>query len=496
MIREAVGLLALLIAIYFVLLNVEVEKDIMQKGILMSAFSNYTFASPDGFMIVYEVTGKEPFDVHGNGCNDQKTYFSRGECKGSFSIFNKNSRMNNVQVKIRERMRFIDALRSDIIVVQDAEYLVPPAKCNENNECGYDQGCVNLTCMQKGKYCDDDGDCMDGDRCSSTGGCIAIAEIERCGDGVCQPAETIAGCPSDCFGTYTEDYRGLKKAVFNFPYNNTTVKIEVYINNSTYSSYKGRERTYVGFIYGDRTYLDVSPYILEGYKEAGVKDAAAAIRAKAAEIGADEAELALLFVQSINYEVDALYAPYDDYPKYPIETIVDGFGDCEDTTILLASLLMNMGHESVLVYTPGHVGLGVAGDYKGRYFEHGGKRWFYAETTSYGWGFGEMPADLGGKATIAEIRGLESNFLLTIEGMECTAERCILEGSADHGNVKAGYIRDDAPLEVIDYRGVTAKGGRWRIELGRPIPGARVAIWVEEGGRKVAGPIYTLPISI
>lgn len=495
MLREAVALLALLAAIYFVLLNIEVEKDIMQKGILMSSFSNYSFVSPEGFVISYEISGNEPFDVGGNGCRDQKTYFSRGECKGSLYIFNKNSRINNIEVKIRERMRFIDALRSDIAVVQNVAYLSPPTACSENLECGYDQACVGLKCVQRGSKCDDNGDCIEGEKCLS-GKCTPIVNIERCGDGVCQPAETIALCPSDCFGAYSEDYGLVRKVVFNFPYNNTTIKIEAYVNNSTYSEYKNRERAYIGFIYGEKTYLDISPYIMEGYDDEAVKEVAEAITKKAAELGADEAELALLLVQSINYEVDALYAPYDDYPKYPVETMVDGSGDCEDTVILLASLLKNLGRNSVLIYSPGHVGLGVAGNYKGRYFEYKGDRWFYAETTSYGWKLGEMPVGLGERATVADVKDAENNFMLTIDSIKCTLEGCILEGSASHGLVKAGYVKDSSPLEIIDYRGAEANEGRWAISLGKPVAGARIAVWAEEDGRKIAGPLYTLPISI
>jgi hypothetical protein len=43
-------------------------------------------------------------------------------------------------------------------------------------------------------------------------------------------------------------------------------------------------------------------------------------------------------VDQIVYDSDQ-FTGYDEYPKYPLETIVDGSGDCEDSAILLASLL-------------------------------------------------------------------------------------------------------------------------------------------------------------
>ena len=62
-------------------------------------------------------------------------------------------------------------------------------------------------------------------------------------------------------------------------------------------------------------------------------------------------DLAMKFTQDITarfYEHD----PSDigsDYPKYPLETIGDNSGDCEDGTILLSSLLSAMGYESMLM---------------------------------------------------------------------------------------------------------------------------------------------------
>lgn len=39
-----------------------------------------------------------------------------------------------------------------------------------------------------------------------------------------------------------------------------------------------------------------------------------------------------------------------DQPKYPIQTLVDGGGDCEDFSILTASILWSLGHPVALLY--------------------------------------------------------------------------------------------------------------------------------------------------
>ena len=59
------------------------------------------------------------------------------------------------------------------------------------------------------------------------------------------------------------------------------------------------------------------------------------------------AKFALAFVQGgITYALDE---PGFEYPLYPLETLVDGKGDCEDTTILYVSLLRAQGISSSIV---------------------------------------------------------------------------------------------------------------------------------------------------
>lgn len=60
----------------------------------------------------------------------------------------------------------------------------------------------------------------------------------------------------------------------------------------------------------------------------------------------DTVECAFNFVQAaINYAYDPAWY---EYPKYPIETLVDETGDCEDTAILYASLVRTLGAGAML----------------------------------------------------------------------------------------------------------------------------------------------------
>lgn len=84
-----------------------------------------------------------------------------------------------------------------------------------------------------------------------------------------------------------------------------------------------------------------------------------------------------------------------EYPKYPLETLVEKKGDCEDQAILAAALLTALGYPVALLILPIHVALGVAGfeDKPGSRVIHPatGTRYLYAETTAPNWLPGEVP---------------------------------------------------------------------------------------------------------
>lgn len=107
----------------------------------------------------------------------------------------------------------------------------------------------------------------------------------------------------------------------------------------------------------------------------------------------DTIYLIITFVQSLNYMSDYETTGYDEYPKYPLETLYDKGGDCEDMSILLASLLTELGYGTALICFDDHMGVGIKGsdDLPGYYFEKYGTRYYYIETTSPGWSIGEIP---------------------------------------------------------------------------------------------------------
>jgi predicted transglutaminase-like cysteine proteinase len=114
--------------------------------------------------------------------------------------------------------------------------------------------------------------------------------------------------------------------------------------------------------------------------------------------GYDELEtvnFTVSFIQSLPYAVDSVTTSYDEYPRYPIETLVDNGGDCEDTSILMAAILNGMGYGTVLLSLPNHMAVGVLGgdEMSGMYFTHNDGKYYYLETTGSGWEIGELPTE-------------------------------------------------------------------------------------------------------
>jgi hypothetical protein len=115
-------------------------------------------------------------------------------------------------------------------------------------------------------------------------------------------------------------------------------------------------------------------------------------------------EVVVAFVQSLPYTSDDVTTGFDEYARYPLETLVDGGGDCEDTSILTSALLDGMEYSTVLFNLPEHVGVGVDVDHYGTYWHYEGVKYYYVETTGEGWEIGELPeAHLGHAAIVYPI---------------------------------------------------------------------------------------------
>jgi hypothetical protein len=116
----------------------------------------------------------------------------------------------------------------------------------------------------------------------------------------------------------------------------------------------------------------------------------------------DKVSFVLAFVQSLPYTSDNVTEGYNEYPRFPIETLVDGGGDCEDTSVLFATITLIMGYGTVYVNPTNHYAVGILGDnLKGTYWEYpegSGNKYYYCETTGDGFTIGLLPDQFGGRS--------------------------------------------------------------------------------------------------
>jgi len=122
----------------------------------------------------------------------------------------------------------------------------------------------------------------------------------------------------------------------------------------------------------------------------------------------DKVSFVLAFVQSLPYTSDSVTTGHDEYPRFPIETLVDDGGDCEDTSILFATLTLNMGYGTVYINPPDHYAVGILGNnLRGTYWTHpenSNNTYYYCETTGDNFKIGQLPDEFQGqKAFIYDI---------------------------------------------------------------------------------------------
>jgi hypothetical protein len=191
-------------------------------------------------------------------------------------------------------------------------------------------------------------------------------------------------------------YAAQAQGVWNTPAQSNTVKRTlqwqyggyIFTNDftfsySSYNYYKGLSKTQPKENYA--TEHSNHPYLLQIAKVLD-EDAKAL-----GYTGFKLAEYLTAFVQqAIPYKSD----PYNngwDYPKYPIETLVEQGGDCEDKAALLVALLKAFGFDAVMISLPGHIAAAVSCGNCNGYYNHNGKKYAFIETTEKGWGIGVVP---------------------------------------------------------------------------------------------------------
>lgn len=171
-----------------------------------------------------------------------------------------------------------------------------------------------------------------------------------------------------------------------------TMWLEISLDANMYQHYRSLER-----YYGIDSYVN---YINDPNNEAIIAEIVRVIKDVANDLDYSDAavvrEVAKFVQDVIEYQYDSDTAGEDEYPRYPIETLYEGQGDCEDTSILMAAMLKELGYEVGFLHVPGHiaVALRTSDDYSGgAYYEINGHRYLFIESTGSGWNIGDIPEE-------------------------------------------------------------------------------------------------------
>lgn len=152
----------------------------------------------------------------------------------------------------------------------------------------------------------------------------------------------------------------------SFPFQSSIVTIAIPVDPAVYRGARDADKN--AFLYET---IEESEWLPEYYRAfisdedlSGLYDALlAALRDAARTQGLDDdeyLELVTVFVQSLPYRT----GPDDTPPKFPVETIVEDGGDCDDKSLLLGALLSREGYDVVLLYfgEENHMAVGVRSD--------------------------------------------------------------------------------------------------------------------------------------
>ena len=162
------------------------------------------------------------------------------------------------------------------------------------------------------------------------------------------------------------------------------------------------------------------------------------------------------FVQNLPYTSDDLTTGFDEYPRFPYETLYDNGGDCEDTSILAAAIPPRTALRCRTAALSGAHGRRLrvpAGD-RTTHYRHHGRRYCYLETTGDDWDVGVVPPSVRGVA--ATIKPIIERPVLLVEFV------------AKYRQISVDTTAVDVTALVTNLGSHTARGATMYVALRKP----------------------------
>jgi hypothetical protein len=205
---------------------------------------------------------------------------------------------------------------------------------------------------------------------------------------------TAGSDDDDAMVTFDIDVTTIQQTkTYKWSFNGSSYSIQASVSAQAYAEY-GRNTASRSYYYGF-TQEDVQTFVTSD--DPIIMEIATKLKSIASSKGFSEVQtinFALRFCQSLLYSYDNASAGANEYWRFPVETLYDETGDCEDTSFLFASVAEAMGYDAVMVFLPGHAAVAVeSSQASGSYYQYEGMKYYYCETTGSGWDLGEMPSD-------------------------------------------------------------------------------------------------------
>lgn len=216
----------------------------------------------------------------------------------------------------------------------------------------------------------------------------------------------------------------------------------------TYNFYQEKPRVYENYAVYAYEHEDYS--FLDGF--------ASALRQEAKKAGLNDwktIQFVISFVQHLTYVKES-----GEYPKFPVETLADRGGDCEDTSILLGAILDRLGYDVMLVNPPGHMAVALAcRNCEGTSFGKGERRYYYIETTSTGFAVGELPKEYAGnKVKILPLKATEDQLWVLRADPEQMRQRDAVFYVQEQGGGEREHAGHSRVITTTTTRTITVNG--------------------------------------
>ncbi|HVQ00668.1 MAG TPA: hypothetical protein VMT57_04060 [Candidatus Thermoplasmatota archaeon] len=203
---------------------------------------------------------------------------------------------------------------------------------------------------------------------TSKGKAVTISLVSGEGTVLAKATHVISSPAQVASWTYTWDYHG--EQTLRIPSLNWLAEY-----------YKGMSRLDIN---------DDAPYVFDPYDDTYMEFLAHELLSMShAHSDVERIDFIASFVQSIPYLENT-------YPTYPLELLKDDHGDCDDKSILGASLLTCLGYNVSLIRLPHHMAVGVSVNASVGSFAYYVDRYYYLEMTAMNSPLGRVPPEFNG----------------------------------------------------------------------------------------------------